>query len=409
MKNRFLALALICLHLNPLQAIFPYNIFRLGWIDQTIKPYHGKQTLFKVSAEGAIKTTGQNNLDDHVNILHIWQDNGEQDALTMLRGFDANTQIGKLDSNLNSASDSSKRGHTIPTADLDAWRINFVLKHKLPYHLTINILMPVLGMKLKNVNWVDLTENLTFSDQLVKTNLMNNLAQTVYDLGNGLNITDGWEKVGMGDMEFILSWDKSFRQPKPILKNVQLGVYGGLTIPTGVRQNEDLLMSIPFGNDGSLGLIFGGNIQLQWWQHLRGGIMVNYLQLFGTTRERRVKTDANQTDLLLLAKTTARKGWGFTQQYNLYLEWHDLFANWSLRTAYNYIKHNHDRLSIFNQSYSNEIANTAASLQEWTQHSVTFWLRHESVIWADLHYILPFNGKAVIQSSFLGGSLGISF
>lgn len=407
MKNHFLALALICLHPDSLQAIFPYNIFRLGWIDQTIKPYDGKKTLFKISAEGALNAVGHNELGDHVNILQIWQN--EQDALTMVRGFDANTQIGQLAANLNGASDSSQRGHIIPTAKLDAWRINFVLKHKLPYHLTINILAPLIGMKLKDVQWTDLTQNLTFSDQLVKTNLMNNLSQIVYDLGDGLNITDGWEKVGMGDVEFILSWDKSFRQPKPILKNVQLGAYGGLTIPTGVRQNEDLLMSIPFGNDGSLGLIFGGNIQLQWWQHLRGGIMVNYLQLFGTTRDRRVKTDANQTDLLLLAKTETRKGWGFTQQYNLYLEWHDLFANWSLRTAYNYIKHNHDRLSIFNQSYSDEIANTAASLQEWTQHSVTFWLRHEGLIWADLHYIYPFNGKSVIQSSFFGGSLGISF
>jgi len=407
MTNRFLFLALICLYFNNAQAIFPYNIFRLGLFDQTIRPYHENQTLFKVSFESSFNTTGHDILGNHVNILQMWQPN--QDALTMLRGFDANSQIGKLDSNLNSASDDGIRGHIVPMGKLEAWRVNFVLKHKLPYHLTVNILAPLMGMKLKNISWTNLTKNLTFSDQLVNANLMQNLSQIVYELGDGLQMNNDWEKIGMGDLEFILSWDKSFKQPKPILKNVDLGIYGGLSFPTGVRQNEDLIMSIPFGNDGSLGMLVGGNIQLQWWKHLRGGIIVNFLELFGTTRNRRVKTDASQSDLLLLAKTEARKGWGLTQQYNLYLEGHNLFENWSLRAAYNYIKHNNDSLAIFNQSYSNEIANTALSLQEWTQHSMNFSLRHYGPVWAELYYIYPFNGKSVIQSAFLGGSLGINF
>ena len=407
MNKRFFALTLFCLHLNLLQAIFPINIFKLGNCEQTTKFYKNEKSLFKITAEGTIANIGHNASGEHVNILQIWQ--ADQNSLTMLRGFDASSNIGALAATLSSASDDGVRGHVVPTAQLDAYSCNLLVKHKLPYNLVVNIALPILSMKLSAITWVDQTKNLTFADQLVKTKLTNNLASTIANLDPDLNITDDWQKTGLGDLAVTMGWYKDFKQPKPILKNVALGLYCGLSIPTGVRKNEDLLMSIPYGNDGSVGIVFGGNIQLQWWQHLRGGINTNFVELLGTNRQRRIKTDIDQTDLLLLAKTETRKEWGFTQQHTLYLEWFAFLNHFALRTSYNYIKHNQDKLSIFNQTFSNEIANTALSLQEWTQHSVMITMLYEGPITAELFYKHPFNGKSAIQSKILGASFGFYF
>ncbi len=408
MTKRILALAIISLHLNSLQAIFSDNIFRLGCIDQTIR-FPAKQSfLVQAEGEGTFNTIGHNPLGEHVNILQIWQPT--QSSLTMLRGFASNTQIGQLDSLLNTANDDGTRGHITPTGKLTAQRFNFLAKKKLPFNLFGNILIPVFHMKLSDVSLVDQTKNITFSDQLTKTNLTNNLSEIVYDLGDGLDIVNGWDKAGFGDIEITLAWQNVYKQAKPVLKEVLLGLYGGLSIPSGVRQNADVLMPIPFGNDGSTGLIFGGNIELQWWHHLRGGINTNFLNLFGSSRVRRIKTDIGQTDLILLAKTQTLKEWGFTQQYALYLELCNMRDVLSLRTSYNYIKHNQDKLNIFNQSYDSAIANTAISLQEWTQHSAIFALIYESnQAVAKLFYQYPFNGKNVIQSNIFGGYLGLYF
>jgi len=409
MTKQFLALlALIMLQFGALKAIFPANIFKLGTIDQTIEFPIKQRYLLQVGCESTFDTIGHNPLGEHVNVMQIWQP--DQDSLTMLRGFANNSQIGKLDSLLNGANDDGVRGHVRPTANFKATRLNFLAKKHLPFNLFANILLPVFHMKIKDLEIVDQTQDISFTDQLVKTNLTNNLASIVYNLGDELDIANGWSKTGVGDIELTLAWQKVFKQAKPVLKEVLLGLYGGLTLPTGVRQNEDQIMPIPFGNDGSAGLIFGGNIQLEWWNYLRGGIDTNFMELFNSNRPRRIKTDYGQSDLILLAKTQTVKEWGFTQQYSLYLELFNLSDYFSLRTTYNYIKHNQDKLNIFNQSYSSAIANSAISLQEWTQHSAIFALFYESDrAVAKLFYQYPFNGKNVIQSNIFGGYLGIYF
>lgn len=407
MTKRFLILAIICLYLSPLQAIFPDNIFRLGYLAQTTKFHGDKKSVLTIDAEGAFDAVAHNTLGNSVNILQIWQPN--QDTLTMLRGFDANTQIGNLVSILNSANDDGVRGHILPSAKLSGYRLNFMLRHKLPFNLTGNILVPVIGMKLSNVSLIDQTKNISFTDQLVKTNLTDNLAQVVYNLGDKLDIDNGWNKNGLGDIEVVLGWRKSFKQVKPILKNVKLGIYSGLSLPTGVLADQDKLFPIPFGNDGAVGIIFGGNIELQWWKHLRFGIVPNFLYQLPHSRNRRVKTDIDQTDLFLLAKTDTLKEPGFTQQYALYLEGYKLFNTLNLRTTYEYIKHNQDTLNIFNQTYTSQIANTAISLQEWTMHNMIFSLAYVGDFTATVYYKQPFNGKNSIQSKILGATLDFYF
>jgi hypothetical protein len=388
-------------------ANFATNIFTF---DQTnlSKPIP-KHQHWRITAigEGAFDTSGHNLTGETVNILQIWQ--SDQSALNAIRGFDADTQIGKLEAQLNSANDDGVRGHVLPTAKLELSKLCLGLKYKLPKHLNLNLFVPIFKMKLSDINWVDQTQSISFADALTKAKLTNNFTQNIAELSGGLNIQSGWEKIGFGDTELTLQWQRTFRQPKPILKAVQLGLYSGLSLPTSKQANQDQLLSIPFGNNGSTGLLFGGNIQVQWWNHLRGGINASFIEQLGTTYERRIKTSPTQTDLIFLAKARTRTESGFTQQFTLFLEGYKFLPGCSAKVAYNYIKHNQDHLEVLDERYSSEIANTAVSLQEWTQHSAIFTLSYTGKCLATLYYKHPFNGKSTIQSKIVGGSIGISF
>lgn len=408
LKNMFKkVLILICFSSTLAQANFATNLFTFDQTNLSKPIPKGKQWRISAQGEGAITTHGHNLLGETVNILQIWQ--ADQSSLNALRGFDPSTQIGRLDAQLNSANDDGIRGHMLPNAKLELSKICLSFKYKLPKHLNLNLFVPVFKMKLSEISWVDQTKSISFTDALTKTKLTNDFTGNIEQLSGGLNIHSGWEKMGFGDTELTLQWQRTFRQPKPILKAVQLGLYGGLSLPTGKHTNENQLLSIPFGNNGSTGLLFGGNIQVQWWSHLRAGINASFMELFGTTYDRRIKTDPNQTDLIFLAKVPTRTEWGFTQQFTLFLENYRLWQNFSAKVAYNYIKHNQDRLKILDENYSSEIANTAVSLQEWTQHSAIFTLSYTGKCLATIYYKHPFNGKSTLQSRIIGGSLGINF
>lgn len=359
---------------------------------------------WSATVEGSININGHNALGQKVNVLQYLQP--DQSALNALRGFDASTQIGALAAQLSNANDDGVRGHLVPTGKLNLNRVNLIFKYNLPNHFYLNLFVPAISMKLSNVAWVDQTKSVSLADNLTKAKLTDNFVNNIEALSGGLKVGTGWDRIGFGDAEITLRWLRTFHQTKPILKSVQLGLYGGLGLPTGKRSNEDQLFSIPFGRNGATAVLLGGNIQLRWWEHLRGGINLNLIQPFETTYERRIKTDPNQTDLIFLAKAPTQVKLGLTQQFTLYLEGYHLFKNCSVQVGYNYAKHNQDSLKIISDKYSSEIANTAISLQELTQHSAIFTASFTGKLLVDLYYKHPFNGKATIQSQIFGCSIG---
>ena len=163
----------------------------------------------------------------------------------------------------------------------------------------------------------------------------------------------------------------------------------------------------------------GGGIKLTWWDLIRGGIDLEFLQLFGNTRTYRIKVQEDQTDFLLLAKIRAHKEFGFTQRYNLCLETCPLVRGFSVGIAYEFWKHGRDKYDLLSEEYSAKMANTAISLQEWTMHQLIFkawydcsgdigdrsWFKPQFF----LFYKLPINGKRALMANIIGGQLTLSF
>lgn len=380
--------------------------------------------IFSVLAEKGFGNAKSFNTHEKVcSPLRIWQD--QQDAIAMLQGFSENSPQGQLLDVLQgvdvSPIDNGTRGHFCVDGNLKLnYSLGFSLWRCLPYDFSIAAYLPFYSMQLRDVCWRDLTnpELPTDADVRVKNYLTNNFFANVCALGNGLFIGD-WKRSGFGDLTFLLEWIRDFPQQKPILKNVRLNARLGPSLPTGLPVDENKLFARSFGNDGAMGLIYGGSLTLTYGTCFQAGFDVQLQSNFGNTRVRRIKTNVNQTELLLLEKTCVFKDWGLTQQINLFAQALNFFKGWSFFLDYQFFKHGTDHLSVVGNDFSSEIANTARSLEDWTAHTaiIKFTYDFEGFCGKDAWVIpslsiygkLPFEGKRSALFTTAGIILAFDF
>jgi len=374
-----------------------------------------KPFQFYVLGQTGFSTTSYDECGCVNNALRIW--NKDQNSIKMLEGFCPESNIGQLRTSLGN--DDGIRGHFKVNGCLDvdfAGELGFTYLFKDEFWVSAHL--PLYSMKLKNVAWKDLTKNVSQDDIRVKEKLTNNFVKNVKALGC-LDLC-GWKRSGVGDLAVFFGWGRDFAQEKKLLKNVRLNARVGLTLPTGKKADEDKILAFPFGNDGAIGVIVGGGLDLIFGEHIKAGLDVQLTHAFGNTRCRRIKTDLCQTDLLFLQKADAFKEFGLTQRFNLYAELFRILGGFSFKAGYQFRRHSEDTIYACSNAFSNDIANMAESLQEWTMHSLVFNFGYEfchdenDVECRSCPYIgfflkVPFNGTRTVMARTVGITLGIDF
>lgn len=404
-------------------AIPPINIFRPS--DRVLMPeiWPCNPIQFTVGFEQSIKVRGfQDDFDEKnqfdkdcdidiekkVNVLRIYQE--RQNFLAALKGCDSSTPVGQLSQIFNIDDENGVQGFFKPSGRFEIpFNVMFTLKTYFDHGLSIALYLPYLRMKLSDVNWRNCNTNTT-----LEQNLEDNLIKNVKDL-SGLDIGN-WCRQGVGDLVALAWWNRDFQQNKPILNNVRVNARFGLNFPTGLKQDEDKILAMPFGNDGAWGLQFGGGLDLTFCNYLRAGLDAEFLYLFGNTRNRRIKTNCNQTDLLFFTKVPAYREFGLGQQFNVYLE--TILYGTNIKLNYQYLKRNDDKLFICNDAFDPFIVNSAENLQDWTAHSLI------TLIGYDFGYLCPtmrcipainawfkwgFNGKRAILANTWGVQFTLNF
>jgi len=399
-----------------LEAIIPYNIFQP--YDVLLMPYRSPidHVRIMVGYEGAVHTRAFLGDDTDmltrtqttVNVLQIWQKH--QDAIAAFKGSAPETAIGQLAQQLNIDDDNTQHGIYTPCAKLHMpANILFGMQWRLPHHIKLAVFIPYRVAELTNVSWKQHNPQVTY-EEIVTPDLIAEIEQ-VSDM-----CLRGWKRHGFGDLMIQADYTLYIPQNKPWLKNVGLDVRGGLLFPTGLKENPNLLLGLPFGYDAGVGILAAARLELCYIHEILFGVDVELLHLFGNTRMRRIKINPAQTDLLFLTKVPAFKDPGFTQHYTLYLEKLALYKNLSIQLAYQYTKHNDDKLFVCQEGYSPAIINSAESLQDWTAHNLIGKISYE---WLDAKgYVNPsfslfvktgFNGKRAILADTVGALFTMNF
>ena len=424
MKFRFTQLSLfIITSTASIGAFFPINIFKPYDINLMPERWQGKcfqitgfyERGFNFHGFAPDENEESRDFTRRVNVLQLYQDN--QNALAMLKGFPAESEIALFGQQFHRDGDNGVRGHLLPRGRFEV-PYNFILsaRYYFPYNINLQVHVPFMAMELRDVRFEDLTQDTRAEDRRIRELLTGRLVDVAQRLG-GLDV-GGWRRSGLGDIVVMSQWLEDFPQYKPLLKNVRLNARLGLSLPTGLKQDEDRLLAIPFGNDGSLGLLFGGGLDLRFGSSLRLGGDILLMHLFGSTRDRRIKTHIHQTDLLFLAKAPTFKEFGWTQQFNLYAQAWRFYRGLSFKVDYEYVKHLEDKLWLLNNNFNAQIANTAESLQESTMHGLILNLNYDFYCDQPNALIGPsialfgkvgFNGKRAILGNTVGIQLSLSF
>lgn len=341
----------------------------------------------------------------------------EQNGLAMLKGSPTTSEPAQVAQQINVDDDDGVRGHYVVTGDF-AVPVQWSLGAR--YHFfnewAVSAHVSLINMECKNIVWSNKTKNITADDALTRALLTDNFFNNVAAWGDGLNLQD-WNKRGLSDTTVMLSWNRRFLQNKEWLKEVGVRMRIGLTLPTGVKKDEDKAFSVSFGNDGAYALPFGAGLDLRFKNLARAGVDVSFEHIFSHTKNRRIMTDSHQTNYLYLTKTETRKEYGVTQMFNLYIE-PQLPKGFALRLAYQHTKHNDDELFVLSSTYSSITANKASSLKEWTTHHLITQLKWDAqkaersmrfMPQFSVFLKTPFNGKRSLQTTALGFSCSIGF
>ncbi len=408
-KIAILALCTISLHLNAMNIVRTYQIF------YNPQPLPFMHVDCFARFEHGFTARAYNFCSNRVNPLQLW--GCDEDAISMLKGFCFDSEPAQLLNTIN-APENCKRGHiNFCGGDITADSLMLAARGYLPHNIMLGFYLPIITMSLHNVSWHDNTELITEGDYRVRNYLTDNLAANMRRLGC-LDI-GRWRRTGLGDIQLIAEWWQDFYQPKPVLKNVRINARFGFGFPTGLRQDEDKLMAIPFGKDGAVTLMLAGGLNLLFSHYFHLGVDIQLQKPFGTTRLRRIKNHLDQTNLLLLAKVDAYRDFAIEQQYILYGEVTNIIRGWDFKIGYQYVKFGQDELSLLGNAFGTRIANTAEPLFDHTIHSALGLLSytgsaftcHEHAIMptASIFFEEPFNGTRSFACPMLGILLAADF
>ena len=424
-----------------LMAFAPTNFFRP--YDAAIRLPLVTDADFRFGArlEYGDASTGRNFDDFRRNILALHDDS--ESALKMLASpvgaVATNAQLLALKARflalgfLGDPLDNGIRGHEkfsgrFKELDTTLWGSYYLPFEQIPGTLAVSLHLPVVFKRVDGVTFVDQTSTTSRGTALNADNATRLLTGPgllqpfVQSVGN-LDLSN-WNQTGLGDMVLMFDWWREYRQEKEFLRWVTLLAKVGISFPTGKEKNEDKAFSMPLGNDGAWGLPIGIGMELDFVHNIKAGLDVDFLVLFDKKRIRRLKTDPEQTEILLLNKGVATKEHGLTWQFHLFLQAYHFVEGLSAKMAYQFVKHDDDTLDPQGNDFDFSIVNSGTSVKEWTLHNLIFSLNYDLFTQRDcykdeytsgvvpqfqLFYKVAVGGRNVIDANTIGGQLGIHF
>lgn len=410
-RTLFVCIGMYSSNLLAMQFVDMYEVYFRQVFDTT------RRANMAIYGEGGWKGRGYNRHSECVNVLQLWQPT--QSSLAMLKGFNEDSPEAQALAIID-AYDDGVRGHWCVRGSLhNLVSAAFATRVAIRHDFMLGIYLPVHHAQLSNVTWCDLTRDNNAQDMRVKEELTDHFFQHVHDFDPTLNISSGWQRTGVGDLTLLMEWQHDFPQPKPVLKIVQVNTRLGMSFPTGLRHDNDLLLGFPFGYDGATGLIFGGCLNLNFMHRMWAGVDVELTHLFDSVSTRRIKVDPDQTELLLLAKACVHNDWGMMQRFNLFLTADPVMYGLSCSFYYQFLKHGRTDLIVGSNDFDSMIANTAESLKEWVTHTAIFratydfahHMAEETRVHPSLSFFarIPFKARRAAVWNAAGVMLNVAF
>lgn len=240
-------------------------------------------------------------------------------------------------------------------------RFNFSLRILSDFCLSFQT--GVVDMKQTLTHYTDKTSNAAVGDVFytggdatlftadkvtIEQNLMDKRTAIFQQMGiNG----EDWNKTGAEDVSGYLTWRHNFKvnqdaDPKDwaafiFTPHIKIGG----TFAVGKEKNPDILLSLPFGNNGHHAFHASGGFGIDFYESIECSVEGGITHFFNRTYTTRVPNHKLQS-LLFPYKTTVKVEPGKTWHVSLCMNAFHFMDKLSLFTQYSYINHQQDTISL---------------------------------------------------------------
>lgn len=310
---------------------------------------------------------------------------------------------------------------------------------KVPGRWSAELYLPVASRRVRNVKLVNKTREVAAvggdrAAYIFNQNLAANMQQY---FGQNLTATD---VNGVGDVAAFVNWHYGHKIKERYLRKLCFFARLGVTAPTGVESHTEKPFRMALGNDGAWGMPFSLGVKAAFLKKLHAGVAFDGLVLANETKLRRVKTSKLQSEFMLINRARMQKDHGFTFQLSPYLELYQFGNGLSLKLAYQYTRHNADKLIFKDDAFRSVLANfltagglprfrqagdtpenvvnSANSLKRWDVHNMILQLNWDLARNAEnapgapqisLFYKCPMSARNMIDTNTVGGQLTFNF
>lgn len=396
----------------PLGFLEPYNFM----IES--EPLIPKRTWqWNFQTQTSVDTKSFNQDGTQVNAMQIYEP--QQNVVGLYQGVE-NSQFMQLINSIaggaGGGANNAQTGLFTPTGEFSGYQVAFLSSLRFHNNCYFKVSLPVYNLQLSNVTWQYTGAQNTFSgaqieDELVSAFLTD--AQDYFDLS-----LQGWKTSGLGDLALLLDYIADFPQGRTLLRNVRVHVRLGLTFPTGLLSDENVVLSQPLGADGSVTLPFGGGLDINLGRYLQTGFRAQFNYIWGNAKERRVPTLNTQTTLLYPTTAWTFKNYGITQTFDLYAQIYNPVGGLSFKVAYEYYFKPQDSVSVNLSARDYTTIQTDFTLDEVTRNSMILLLSFDSAYLEKfdkihpqlgVYYNVPFNGSFATLASTVGVQLSLDW
>ena len=363
-------------------------------------------------------TKSFNEEGDIVNPLQIYE--AQQNMLGLFQGAGAASQFNQLVNSFAAGPGggvtNGQNGLFSPTGDFSGYQVAFLGAYKFHQNCYFKVALPVYNIQLSNVVWDYSGNDQTFSGQQLQDQLVSSFMNDAQDL-YGLSLA-GWKISGLGDLALLLDYIADYPQGRSVLRNVRVHARLGLTFPTGLVADENLLMPQALGADGSMTMPFGGGLDINLSRYVQCGFRAQFSYIWGNEKLRRIPTFPTQTTLLYPDLVPTYKNYGITQTFDLYGQLYNIFGGISFKFAYEYYFKALDTISINIPGLNYQLLQKNLTLDEITRHNLIYVLSFDSAFLekfdlihpqVELFVNIPFNGSFVTSASTVGVQLSLDW
>ncbi|MBM3894338.1 hypothetical protein FJ366_01960 [Candidatus Dependentiae bacterium] len=429
---KLIAAALCCS--STVQAVYNSNLAFTS--NDHISKAHGSH-VFKFGANLAYaraSTDGYNNETAQVGALQIYSPT--ESARAMLIDYDQlqvlsstatadfpyglDWSLWDLPLGLGSGWGDMRVKGSVKQSTMTLWGRALVDYGTIPGQFFLGIAVPLCKASVSGVVFEDLTDVTADGarNRAWKTNLTSKIQKYVQAAG-GLDLYD-WSKNGAGDTHVYFGWGNSYAKGDGSVSKIDIHASVGLWLPTGCQRSVDHAFSTAFGNDGSYGVPLNLGMSIVFGEHLKLSSDLEVAWLSAKTKEYRLKTDAAQTDYLILTKGTATKKPG--AQWKMTTEGvYRCSDSCKLRLAHNFVRREKSVFTQIPEKYNLDVVNTLGSLKASESQDLTVRGdfsgryganeddREGNELSFSIFYTIPINGQNAVKHSIVGGDFHFSF